>query len=266
MKKELLLLLTTITKTMCENFEHINVDLETIWKIINKQKVEGIDRIDYRTIYQFNIGIVSTLTTDKKLSFDSILELHKIVGHKLVLEEGEFALRVRKVSSHDGKEITIPVQDQHEKEKEFKELIQNLEKQQDIEIKKDLILNWFIKQIIEQWFMDANKRTAYIVCNKLLFDYCFLKKQNNLLLEFDNKLFNELLANVYLEKYNPEKINTKNNTKKLVDFLKKSILENNKKVVLTKTSLYQLKTFFDFDYNITSQEIKTLTQTENREK
>ena len=243
-----------LNQTMSEAFEHIKADKETILKIMNKEPVE-INKTDYRIIYQFSSELLRIMSLKKELEFDDILKINKNIGYKLNLDNGEFADKPRFVSSFDNRYITIPVIDKNQKREEFSILVKYLKTNESQKV--EIILNFFIDQITEQWFKDGNKRTALIVCNKLLLQFC-CSKENNLLISFDNKKFNEYLAFFYLEKYNQK--NQDNIARlNLINFLSESIKNNEKINNLNNTVFEQLNSLFGYKNDLSNKEIIELT-------
>lgn len=249
-----------LNQTMSEAFEHIKVDKETILKIMNKEPVK-MNKTDYRIIYQFSNEFLRIMSLKKELEFDDILKINENIGYKLNLDNGEFADKPRFVSSFDNKYITIPVVDENQKRKEFNDLLKYLNNKQSNKI--ETILNFFVDQITEQWFKDGNKRTALIACNKLLLQFC-CSKENNLLISFDNKKFNEYLAFFYLEKYDQKNKDNKAR-KNLINFLSESIKNNEKINNLNNTVFDQLNSLFGYKNNLTNKEISELTNSNSKE-
>ena len=57
LNNEILDLTILSNQTMTENFEHINLDKDTFIKVVKKELVNNLDKIDYRIMNQF--GTVS---------------------------------------------------------------------------------------------------------------------------------------------------------------------------------------------------------------
>lgn len=188
-----------VNKTVANNFEHFNLSAEQIENII-ENKAEGVEDLEYRTINQFNDAFMWVLVADEKLSFGKIKDVHKKVAHKIALNAGEFALFDRKVSSEEANTICVPPKNEDLAKREFNTLINLLSKEKDEQIKKEKIMDHFTKEITEQWFHDANKRTSLLVANKLLLDYV-KGERISLIIDFDNKQFDDLLAKVYINKF-----------------------------------------------------------------
>lgn len=251
-----------LTHTACYNFEDIQTDKQAMIKVLNKQKVEDINEKEYRTIYQFYKASLNVFGASSKLTFDDILKINEIVEHKLSFSNGEFATEERYIGTFDDKYITIPPQIEYEKKQNFEELINQLENINNTDLKIHLILNFFIDQIVEQWFDNGNKRTALLVCNKLLLDYCCNQK-NNLLLTFNSKKFKILLGYCYLEKYNQPFPKDNYGVEKtfesyrqeLILFLRNAIMWNQPKLDFDVSIFKQIKTFFDLDFNLTESEL-----------
>ena len=229
-----------LNQTMAENFEHINLNEETFIKVMKKEPVSNLDKIDYRIVYQFGQEFLRIMSLKNVLNFNDILKINENIGYKLNLNPGEFAERNRYVSSFNNTYITIPPQDVFIKEKEFMLLINQLNYEQDVIKRQSLIFIFFINEIVEQWFMDGNKRTALIVCNKLLLQYCCFDK-NRLLIKFDNAKFNDLLANYYIEKHHT---NDNEFQQKLIDFLIESTKDNIDISNLDNLSFEHVSNFF----------------------
>lgn len=261
---------TIITQTMCDSFEFIDISKEDIIKIFNKEKVDGITEKEYRTIFQFYKAFIETLSKPQKLVFNDILLINEIVEYKIGYYNGVFANEVRLVAGFDEMNYHIPVQNQQEQENNFDILINILDNTSNVETKIELILEFFIEQITNQWFHNGNKRTSLITCNKLLLDYC-CENQNNLLISFDKELFTPLMATYYAVKYNYplpqeildyfEGIPTKEVVKQeLIMFLKESVYKNKQENINIKhIFLEQCKNFLGLNFNITANEIQKLT-------
>ncbi len=186
-------------QTVANHFEHFNLSIEQIKNII-ENKTDGVDEHEYRTINQFNDAFMWVLVSDEKLAFDKIKDIHQKVAHKIALNAGEFALFDRKVSSNELDTICIPPKNEDLAKREFDTLINLLSKENNVQIKKEKIMSYFIEEITEQWFHDANKRTSLLVANKLLLDYV-KGERISLIIDFDNKQFDDLLAKVYINKF-----------------------------------------------------------------
>lgn len=183
-------------KTITNKFEHLDVSDEDIIKIINQEQVT-IDEHDYRTIWQFNQGVEFILNKHEKITFEDVLFLHSIVGKKLALNAGEFAISKRVVSGETNDDFfEIPPMDEIKVRKEFENLLVKLSVQTKPNSIIDILCEWFVKQITDQWFYDCNKRTAFLTLNRLLIENGIDK----LLLDFDGEKFDKLLTNCYRTK------------------------------------------------------------------
>lgn len=201
------------------------------------------------------------MNSNEKLKFSNILEMHKIIAHKLALNEGEFATTNRYVTSKNNKYITIEPKKIQTANREFNKLVFYLNEEKNEISKKEKIINFFIKEIIEQWFCDGNKRTALLVANKLLIDYTSSEKKINLLISFDNKTFNNLLSECYIDKYlknNKSKLNKKqlgNYLLECIESFDKKELENSETII---------KSQFDSLSNIYIKTNKSLENIDNK--
>lgn len=275
MKENTTLHLTTLlTKTMCDNFEFIDINKEDIVKVFNKEKVNGISKKEYRTIFQFYQTLLDVFATEEKITFDDILKINDKIEYKIGDNTGVFAVVDRYVKNFGKIYIKVAPQDQEQKEQMFKNLIFNLENCEDQEYKIRLILNFFIEQLTDQWFENGNKRTSFITCNKLLLDYC-CEEKNNMLISFENKSFIILLGAFYCFKYDyllpkeleeyflnfltKEELNKETIKELLVDLLEESIYTNNQENIdIKQVLLQQCKSFFGLNYMITDNEIQKL--------
>lgn len=263
MQKDLLLLSTTITKTMCDVLENIEVNIENIIKVFNKQEVKKLNKKDYRKIYQFNKAFLTTLALNRKISFYDICGVNDMVECNLHDTYGKFTKSLRVVNSFDDNFIFIPPHKPETKKQEFDLFINKLENESSIETRITLILEFFLKEIVEQWFGDGNKRTALITCNKLLLDYCS-QKEVTLLLKFDKEEFNTFLSLYYLEFYKLEippkyklpiiNVSYKND---FIEFLKINIYRN-KDLNLKKDFLDQQVDLISLDSHLSDYELEKL--------
>ncbi len=208
-------------ETIANNFEHFYLSSEEVKDILSND--ENINGHITRTIIQFRDCFMWVLVNKDPLSFDDIKLLHQKLAHELALNEGEFALGDRHVTSMQNEIITIKPKDEKTTQREFNTLTHILAKETDQQIKLTRIINFFIQEITEQWFYDANKRSSLLVVNKLLLDYAS-SEHILLLIDFDNKKFNELLAHVYFNKYIDHDVYLDAN-QALIDFLINSLSE-----------------------------------------
>lgn len=120
---------------------------------------------------------------DKKLTLEYIIQLNEIVAAHQALEVGNLRKKVNYVSGtfriDPPKKINI---------------VSKLEK---LHIRKDskilqLALEIFYSIIVHQWFFDGNKRTAFLVLNKILIENNFgiLLIEDSNREEFETKLYN----------------------------------------------------------------------------
>lgn len=261
-------ILTQLTKTMSEKLEFIKLEEYEIIKIYNKEKVDRITPQQYRMIFQFLHCLQKVFSLKRKLNFNDILKINEILERKIEDEKpeeiknengititkkappGEFATHER-LLPYFGDTIYIKVapQNQNYKMEQFNNLVDILENTKDIEYKKILIFDFFVEQITEQWFSNGNKRTSFIVCNKLLLDYC-CKEKNNLLMNFDRDYF-ILLLKSYLGKKSkypiPKEFIGKNVKTLLINFLNRSLFYNNQEIKIKDILLSQYKSFFNFE-------------------
>lgn len=247
-------------------WEEIEIDKEGILKIINKEKKHGIKTIEYRKIYQFYQAIVYIFSLDRKLEFNDILKTNEIIEYKISKEAGEIKETVRKVSLFGGKKtIEAYHQDCFYIKQNFKSFINELESEHNIDNKINLILDFFISEIIEQWFVDGNKRTALIVCNKLLLDYCSIYNKE-FLVNIDYLSFFKHLGFVFLDCYGysfPKDITLElkyeTYTKQLIEFLKSELLKKIENTFNLEIKEFQkLKSKFDYGISLTEDEIYNL--------
>lgn len=254
-----------LIKTMCV-FEGINIDENGILKIINKEKLHDVKFVEYRKVYQLYQAIVYIFSLDRKLEFNDILKINEIVEYKISKNAGEIEETIRKVSLFGGRKIIeVYHQDCFYIKQNFKSFINELESEHNIDNKIDLILDFFISEIIEQWFVDGNKRTALIVCNKLLLDYCGIYNKE-FLVNIDYLSFFKHLGFVFLDCYGyslPKDITLElkyeTYTKQLIEFLKSELLKKIKNVFDLEIKEFQkLKSKFDYGIGLTEDEIYNL--------
>lgn len=191
--------ITTLIKTICGVFENINVSKNDIVEVFNKEKVNSIKPDEYIKIYQIYQATTGLFLKQEKLSFNDILIVNQIVENQTNINSGDFRKYKTKIKILN-ETIEIPPQNVLFKIKCFNKLIFKLDKEKKIDTKINLILDFFVEEITEHNFNTKNKTTYFIICNKLLLDYCYSKQEfYSLFLNQDD--FDKNLISFYLEKY-----------------------------------------------------------------
>lgn len=181
-------------------FEKALDSLSALEKISNYHKILG-EILDYKVLEKVDSYEIETIIKiksawekiirdlGKPLSVDYIIDINSIIASHQALEVGKLRDQEWGVSG----EFIIPIPN---KEK-IEYFIKNINESSFSE-KEEKSLELFYSIILEQWFFDGNKRTAFSILNKILIEnglgILLLEEKNN-------KEFEEKLYNCYLEKY-----------------------------------------------------------------
>lgn len=165
---------------------------------------EVVPSLDYKLVCGVrNVNRAwSWVCSTKKYGLGVLEELHAIVSEDVIrvpLLEGTFrdeTVGVRISSSTYVPPITTRAEAYNEFEKELFYVLYELKGYQTIEYKVKVCLSLFVFLMKRQYFIDANKRTAYLFVNSLLRDFSIGKIL--LLPNLDNyENFNKLLKAYY---------------------------------------------------------------------
>lgn len=165
--------------------EKISFSEDELDKVLELKILEKADTYEIKTVFNLkDAWEYMILHLDDKLTIDFIKEInYKIANHQALIP-GELRTKVNYVSGLyeinvlDLKQIEVAIFN-------CTEIKKNLERNS-LELMYSLILN--------QWFWDGNKRTAFLILNKLLISnglgYIFIEAS-------DQKQFEELLSKCY---------------------------------------------------------------------
>lgn len=254
-----------LTKTMCFVLEDIKTNSTDISNVFDKSKTTTLKSIHYRKIYQFYQATIYAFNLEQELKFEDILRINEIIEYKINVYNGEISPVERCVSSFDkNKPVEIPIPNPIWIKQNFKNFIYTLKNTNNIKKRIDLILDFFIEEITDQWFVDGNKRTAFIVCNKLLYDYCNIKN-SYFLVDLQPQEFLYGLSFFYLEKYQQNfpkeidwKLKYKTWKKQLIAYLSKQIKKDKNQYRINKKEFKKLKENSDFWFSLREDEIEDL--------
>lgn len=169
--------------------EKINFSSEEIEQIIKYQVFEKVDLYDVKTIFNL-IEAWKFLknTLESPLTLDYIIHINRLIANHQALKVGELRDGNNSVS---GEFFIVPPN----KEKVIK-FMEKILGNKNIQIEAKALLI-FHKLITEQWFWDGNKRTAFIIANKLL-----IKEGKGIFLldSSTSDSFSQLLYNCYKNK------------------------------------------------------------------
>lgn len=170
--------------------EKINNYHKILGEILNYKILEKVDSYEIETIIKIKSAwekIIRDL--GKPLSIDYIIEINSIIASHQALEVGKLRDQEWGVSG----EFVIPIPNNYK----IESFIKNINEASFSE-KEEKSLELFYSIILEQWFFDGNKRTAFSILNKILIEnglgILLLEERNN-------KEFEEKLYNCYFEKY-----------------------------------------------------------------
>ncbi|MGL6064759.1 MAG: Fic family protein [Fusobacteriaceae bacterium] len=174
-----------------KNLEKLNFTFDEVEKIIEYKVFEKIDLYDVKTIFNLKEAWELLVKTLKEpLTLDYIIKMNELIASHQALKVGDIRDGINSV----GGEFSIPIPNKEKIVAYIERILKN--KSIKIELKALLI---FYKLITEQWFWDGNKRTAFIIANKLLIENgkgIFLLDETN----FDK--FSSLLHECYKNKEN----------------------------------------------------------------
>lgn len=249
-----------LTQIMC-GLENIKINTTDIKKVCNKEKVNSINSIEYRKIYQFYSTCIKIFNSNQKINFYNILSINEELEWGLNINCGEFRKNELMIDIL-GKKITIPPYNVDKKKKEFDKLIDKLAKQPNIDIKQEVILNFCLETTTDKCFFTGNIKTMLIVCNKLLFDYCYIN-QNTFLTNFDLSVFFNNLNLFFLEKYSQVFFKEKKHKQQMMFFLQ-NILKNNQqeKIIFDKDNFDIVVEKLIDDFGICENELIELSNNE----
>ncbi|MGL4568989.1 MAG: Fic family protein, partial [Fusobacteriaceae bacterium] len=141
--------------------EKIKFTTEQIDDLIDYRVLERVDAFDVETIFNIKNAwkyMINTLFEELSLSF--IIKTNEIIAHHQALEVGIIRSQPWSVSG----EFLIEPQKPEVLERYLKYILSS---NKSVQIKA---LNLFYRIILNQWFFDGNKRTAFVVANKLLIE------------------------------------------------------------------------------------------------
>lgn len=192
------------------NLEKITNSYEIINDVIDYKVLEKADSFDLESIFKIKSTwekIIRDFGT--KLTLDYIIEINA----SLSSHQSLFSGIIRNMEWSVGKEFIIPVPDIEI----INKLILNVN--EGIEDKESNGLELFYSIILEQWFFDGNKRTAFTILNKILIEnglgIVIFNKENH-------KIFEDKLYMCYKEKYTNNNIQA--SKEELFVFLKEKCL------------------------------------------
>lgn len=140
---------------------------------------EVVPNLDYKLVCGVrNVNRAwSWVCSPKKYGVSTPEELHAIVSEDVIRVpwlEGMFrdeAVGVRISSSSYSPPLTTRAEAYNEFDKELTFVLNGLKSYQSVEKKVKICLDFFIFLMKRQYFIDANKRTAYLFVNSLLRDF-----------------------------------------------------------------------------------------------
>ena len=162
--------------------EKITFPKEITEKVIQCKTLEKFDDYDIQTILNLKLAWQNLYRNlYKPLNLDYVIKINKIIASHQALEVGILRNKINYVSGEFL--IPIPIESKivNLLNKNFKE----------IESIENNALQLFIHIIIKQWFFDGNKRTAFVILNKILIEaglgICLIDQSNQS--EFDSLLY-----------------------------------------------------------------------------
>lgn len=136
--------------------EKIKSHEETIEIIIKGKFFERQDSYDVETINRLQIAWERLqYTLEKKIDSDYVIEMNRIIAGHQALKVGQFRDQKNSVSG----EFVIGIPNLER----IRKLLENT-----FCPSVDVALNLFYYIILNQWFFDGNKRTAFLMANKVL--------------------------------------------------------------------------------------------------
>lgn len=173
--------------------EHVKMSSDEIEDVIEYKILERTDTFEVKTIFNLKDSwehMVRTL--DNELTLEYIINMNERVANHQALKIGIIRDQINYVSGEF--EIKIPI------EEELRKYLNIVISK--IDITEELILGLFLNIIVKQWFYDGNKRTAFIIANKMLFQLglgVFIIEDKNKE-EFDKLLYGYYLKTDYIRK------------------------------------------------------------------
>ena len=166
--------------------EKISFTSEQIDDLINYKVLERVDSYEIETIINIKNAWRNMIENlFNKLSIKEIIKTNEIIAHHQALYVGMIRYTLASVSG----EFEIPPQNPEALNRYLEYILNNHQ----ISI-YEKSLNIFYRIITNQWFWDGNKRTAFVIANKLLIE----AGAGILLVTEENKdEFNELLYKCY---------------------------------------------------------------------
>lgn len=141
--------------------EKIKFTKEEISDLIDYKVLERIDAFDAETVFNIkNAWKHMADTLFEKLDLVFIIKMNEIIAHHQALEVGIIRYQSWSVSG----EFDIEPQKLEVLERYLKYILGS---DRSVQIKA---LNLFYRIILNQWFFDGNKRTAFVIANKLLIE------------------------------------------------------------------------------------------------
>lgn len=197
------------TKEMVQSMsilEKINFSEEEIEEVIEGKIMEKVDTYEVRTIISLANAWDHILETlENPLTIDYIIEINKIIAKHQALKVGD----IRDGNTSVSGEFEIPPPNKGVI-KRFIERLNRIIIEKSIIEKEKVAITIFYTIILNQWFYDGNKRTAFAIMNKILICHgigvILIQSKNS-------EKFSELLYNCY-------KYGDKNNKDIFFEFLR----------------------------------------------
>lgn len=165
--------------------EKVKLTKNEIEEIIEFSVLDRTDTYEVKTIFNLKDAWEHMIRTlDDELNLKYIIGINERIANHQALKVGVIRDQVNYVSGEF--KIEAP------KEKKLKLFLSKIVPK--FNGKEELVFSLFLNVIVNQWFFDGNKRTAFVVINKILFQ---LGLGIFLIEDRDQEEFNELLYEYY---------------------------------------------------------------------